>query len=306
MGRCTGTPPSAPVHDVPAEMHRLVAEMQSDQFQQAHSVVQAAFAHHVLTSVHPFADGNGRTARALASVFLYRAAGVPLVVFSDQRQTYFDALEDADAGRCRALVTFIDDRAMDTMALVTDHLRDALRPLDQQVASIRRRLVAHGGLTHGEVQAVAWRLTQRLDQAFNEQLGEQDLQERDVQWRTDPPGFGPRGTDIEVTFADQPYHALPEGGKIVLSLTCDAPFRIETDTLVAVGISNQAVNSFAFIVVDLPRGTSPLKLRVADLHPAISAAAEARIEGWARGVLSTVLGEFYAKLDRALLDHGYE
>ena len=67
----------ASVHDVPAEMHRLVTEMGSNAFQDAHAAVQAAFAHHALTAVHPFADGNGRTARALASVFLYRSAGVP-------------------------------------------------------------------------------------------------------------------------------------------------------------------------------------------------------------------------------------
>lgn len=82
----------APVSDVPAEMHRLLTEMGSDEFGAAHPVLQAAFAHHALTAVHPFSDGNGRVTRALASAFLCRAAGIPLVIFSDQQEPYWDAL----------------------------------------------------------------------------------------------------------------------------------------------------------------------------------------------------------------------
>lgn len=54
-------------------------------FASSHPVVQAAYVHHALAAVHPFAEGNGRVARALASVFLYRGVDVPLVVFSDQQ-----------------------------------------------------------------------------------------------------------------------------------------------------------------------------------------------------------------------------
>ena len=43
-----------------------------------HPAVQAAYAHYALTAIHPFADGNGRLARTVASVFLMRSAGVPL------------------------------------------------------------------------------------------------------------------------------------------------------------------------------------------------------------------------------------
>ena len=42
-------------------------------------------AHPAFVRIHPFADGNGRVARALAAVFLYRRPGVPLVIFADQK-----------------------------------------------------------------------------------------------------------------------------------------------------------------------------------------------------------------------------
>lgn len=88
----------APVDRVPEEMHRLVTEMRSEAFLAAPAVVQAAFSHQAFTAVHPFADGNGRVARLLASVWLLRAASIPLWVEIADRERYFDALGAADRG----------------------------------------------------------------------------------------------------------------------------------------------------------------------------------------------------------------
>ncbi|MBI3648097.1 MAG: Fic family protein [Actinobacteria bacterium] len=62
----------APVNDTASEMTRLVQELRSPAFTAAHPVLQAAYAHYFLVAVHPFADGNGRVARAMASVYTYR------------------------------------------------------------------------------------------------------------------------------------------------------------------------------------------------------------------------------------------
>ena len=93
----------APPMDVPAEMRRLVDELRSMAFAEAHPILQAAYAHYGVVAVHPFADGNGRVARALASGYLYRRPGVPLVIFADQKDAYLDGLEEADQGRPRHL-----------------------------------------------------------------------------------------------------------------------------------------------------------------------------------------------------------
>jgi Fic family protein len=45
-----------------------------------HPVYFAALAHFKFVEIHPFINGNGRTARALMNVLLYRA-GYPMVVF---------------------------------------------------------------------------------------------------------------------------------------------------------------------------------------------------------------------------------
>ncbi len=113
-----------------AEMMRLVDEFRSDSFQQAHPIVQAAYAHYAYVCVHPFADGNGRVARALASVFLYRNPGVPLVVFADQRGMYYDALERADAGLPTKFVQFISECVIGTVELVIGGLEEPSEDTD--------------------------------------------------------------------------------------------------------------------------------------------------------------------------------
>ena len=54
-------------------------------------------AHLRLVSIHPFADGNGRTARLLMNLLLLRAGYPPLVVPPERRPDYIDAIERAQA-----------------------------------------------------------------------------------------------------------------------------------------------------------------------------------------------------------------
>jgi Fic family protein len=50
-------------------------------------------AHFRLTAIHPFGDGNGRTARLLMNLLLIRGGYPPVAVRSEDRKTYLDALE---------------------------------------------------------------------------------------------------------------------------------------------------------------------------------------------------------------------
>jgi fido (protein-threonine AMPylation protein) len=85
----------APVDQVAPEMQRLMETLKSPEFGRAHPVIQASWAHYAFVAIHPFADGNGRVARALASAYLYRPNSVPFLMSADQRTPYFDALSAA-------------------------------------------------------------------------------------------------------------------------------------------------------------------------------------------------------------------
>ncbi|WP_088312624.1 Fic family protein [Kineosporia sp. R_H_3] len=91
----------APPDQVDAEIDRLVAFY--PQASELHPVVAAAWLHHAFVAIHPFDDGNGRVARALALLVLLRSRYAPLVVDRYSREDYLLALENANDGDLRAL-----------------------------------------------------------------------------------------------------------------------------------------------------------------------------------------------------------
>jgi Fic family protein len=52
-------------------------------------------AHYRLVAIHPFGDGNGRTARLLMNLLLLREGYPPVAVRPEDRKTYLDTLEQA-------------------------------------------------------------------------------------------------------------------------------------------------------------------------------------------------------------------
>ena len=61
------------------------------------------------TRIHPFQDGNGRVARALATLVMIRAGWLPLVVRDAGRAEYITTLEAADRGDLGSLVKLFAD-----------------------------------------------------------------------------------------------------------------------------------------------------------------------------------------------------
>lgn len=107
------TGPNGTVHEycppehVTAEMDRLIAMHRAHAAADVPAEVEAAWLHHRL--IHPFQDGNGRIARAVASLVLLRARWFPLVVDRDIRREYVGALERADEGDLGALARLFAD-----------------------------------------------------------------------------------------------------------------------------------------------------------------------------------------------------
>lgn len=93
-----------PPEQVASEMDRLIELHHRHVDQGVPPEVQAAWLHHRFAQIHPFQDGNGRVARALASLVFIKAGWFPLTVTRDHRERYIDALETADAGDLAPLV----------------------------------------------------------------------------------------------------------------------------------------------------------------------------------------------------------
>lgn len=99
--------------------------------------VKAAWLHHRFTQIHPFQDGNGRVARALASLVFLREGLFPLVVRDSDRQDYIGALELADEGDLSPLISFFARRQRDAIlkALGLEQQVQQSRYADQIISS---------------------------------------------------------------------------------------------------------------------------------------------------------------------------
>ena len=76
----------------PAELPALMGDF-GRWLTNAPAIPENAFdAHERLVTIHPFSDGNGRTARLLMNVLLLRAGYLPLILSPEDRLAYHDAL----------------------------------------------------------------------------------------------------------------------------------------------------------------------------------------------------------------------
>jgi len=99
-------------------MHRLCVELRSKEFMNAHPIIQAAYSHYSLVKIHPFADGNGRVARALGSVFTFRSLSMPLLILFEHRNEYLSALRNADKRLRQDFVDFLFERMITALQIV--------------------------------------------------------------------------------------------------------------------------------------------------------------------------------------------
>jgi fido (protein-threonine AMPylation protein) len=94
----------APPEHVSAEIDSLIQYWTELDATAIHPVVKAAWLHHRFVQIHPFADGNGRVARALTLLVLEKYQYAPLVVDRWHRTDYLRALDAANNGSLLELV----------------------------------------------------------------------------------------------------------------------------------------------------------------------------------------------------------
>ncbi|MGB1310595.1 MAG: Fic family protein [Leucothrix sp.] len=84
-----------------------------DKANSLHPVELAIFAHYELVTVHPFADGNGRTARLLMNLILMQNGYPPAIISKRQRARYIKSLEQAQLGGSRVEFDKLIAKAVD-------------------------------------------------------------------------------------------------------------------------------------------------------------------------------------------------
>lgn len=124
-------------------------------------LIQAAVAHAQFETIHPFADGNGRTGRALVHVLLRRRGLAPSyvppisVVLATNRARYIDGLTQFRQGDLDEWIERFAVAAAQAANLAQRHL-DRVRELQDEW---RSRLREHGDL---RADAAAWAVIDEL------------------------------------------------------------------------------------------------------------------------------------------------
>jgi Fic family protein len=284
----------ASVDDTAPEMARLVDELSSQLFANSHPVVQAAYAHYAFVRIHPFADGNGRVSRALASTYLYRHPGVPLVIFADQKGSYLDALEAADAGNFGPFLSFVEERAIDTIQMVRANMQTQSVPTIQaRVDEFAPVLLGRGGLTHSEIDAIGVRIAKQLGDTLNQVVAENPLQEP----------FRISAGSNHTHKAPAGYRVAPgaQGTVVQVSIAGPGDVTIQTAMYVAISLPDSTGPDFVVHVANQPIVEASLR----EVQPYISRALEFRLKLAVEQQVSELLATAAAMSKRKLEKAGY-
>ncbi len=127
--RITGAahqPPEA--WEVPHRMSEWGDRLVSMDARRRHPVELAALAHHQLTSIHPFLDGNGRTARLVMNLLLFRKGFPPAIIQQTYRRQYYRTLAQADAGNEAPVVNLVGRALERSLTLYIEAATPRVRP----------------------------------------------------------------------------------------------------------------------------------------------------------------------------------
>jgi hypothetical protein len=283
----------APVDMTPTEMYRFCLELRSDAFLAAHPILQAAYAHYAFVVIHPFADGNGRVARALASVFTYRSQSIPLLVLVDNRKEYYASLSSADAGKFQPFVDFTLERALDAVQLASRSLRTAVLPsVEDSLAELKRLYVTSGGYTHAEVDEAGHKLLELFHKEIVRQL--KDIQVKD-HLKT---SVNSVATVANPTRAE--YRMPLSGAKAIqVSLTTVAPANANVNGKFALQVPKDCGRDDDIVIVGRQR-EELFEARVRELLPVPIAALQMRIEIEVERIVRELLAEISKKAAESL------
>lgn len=160
-------------HEPPASWEGVMSGMENwERWSKANvdasALTRAIVLHAWLTHIHPFTDGNGRTARAVMNLELVRGGFPSVIIRRKDRLRYYDALAESDLGGNLELIA----------ELILGRAEDALRDLERTATAQQGYSVAQAKLRKAQERQVAiWNdavslLFSLVDEALEDAVGE--------------------------------------------------------------------------------------------------------------------------------------
>ncbi len=119
------------------EMEKLIKFYEDNQ-KKLHPILLATELHARFVSIHPFVDGNGRTARLIMNIVLMQAGYSPAIIQNEKKQDYYDVLQAYDAtGEVEGFVSIIEQEVTRTLQIM---LNAAEGKMIFETADIKKRI----------------------------------------------------------------------------------------------------------------------------------------------------------------------
>ncbi len=135
--------------ETPAKMFDLLNwYSQKTKEENVNPILLAAEFHYRFIRIHPFDDGNGRTARILMNFILMQFGFPPVIIKTEDKANYFAALQMADAGNIEAFVNYIAQNLVRSLEIMIAGANgeniDEDDDLDKEIALLEQKLSGFG------------------------------------------------------------------------------------------------------------------------------------------------------------------
>ena len=135
--------------ETPAKMHDLMDWFREKQANlDTEPVLLAAEFHYKFIRIHPFDDGNGRTARLLMNFILMQYGYPPVIIKTEDKQNYFNVLRLADADIFEPFYNYIADNLSRSLTIMIKGAKgesiEEPDDLDKEIALLEQKLKGVG------------------------------------------------------------------------------------------------------------------------------------------------------------------
>ncbi|WP_116108163.1 Fic family protein [Lewinella sp. IMCC34191] len=129
--------------ETPAKMGDLIEWYNSSDLD---TIRKAAEFHHKFVLIHPFDDGNGRTARILMNFILMKGGFPPSIIPVESKEEYFRVLRLADTDQMEPFIQFIAESVNNSMELMVKAINgesiSSITDIDKEVVLLKEKILS--------------------------------------------------------------------------------------------------------------------------------------------------------------------